>query len=124
MNMSMKLHSVRHASSSSISGAMNEFNELSGVFAAICTPFARSRIDTIDYSSLKANMANWSSSFVDFAGFVVHGYEGEATYLSRQERFDMVCFMRSSVGYKKKLIVGCSAECKLENQISNTLIFL
>jgi len=79
---------------------------LSGVFPPITTPF-----DTggdVAYEALAANLARWSAC--DLAGYVVLGSNGEASYLTGDEKARILEVCRQAIPPGKLLIAGTGCE--------------
>ncbi|MDH7513166.1 MAG: dihydrodipicolinate synthase family protein [Clostridiales bacterium] len=78
---------------------------LSGVFAALTTPFAGEKValDKLGENLLKYNQTG-------LAGYVVLGSTGEAVFLSDKEGEELVIEARKKAPPSKKIIVGTSRE--------------
>ncbi len=84
---------------------MNLAKKLSGVFAALTTPFENGNLSL---DKFKANLARYNKT--NLAGYVVLGSTGEAVFLSDEEAEGIVKEARASTALPKKIIVGTSRE--------------
>lgn len=83
---------------------------IKGVFAPIATPFSDG--GEIDFKSLEANMAVWDKTRL--SGYVVLGSNGEANFLSFDEKVKLVSeVVRINVG-RKVVIAGTGVETTAE----------
>ncbi len=83
---------------------------IKGVFAPIATPFAED--GEIDFRSLEANMAVWDKTRL--SGYVVLGSNGEANFLSFDEKVKLVSeVVRINAG-RKVVIAGTGVETTAE----------
>jgi len=80
--------------------------DLSGIFPPIPTPFKEN--EDINWDELKGNLSKWEH--VAFKGYVVQGSNGEYVLLSRQEKVDMVRFVRHETSKEKLIIAGSGCE--------------
>jgi len=79
---------------------------LNGVFVPLTTPFKDNQ--DIAYDRLKENLDKYEQ--IPFAGYVVAGSNGEAPYLSGEERVNLVKFVRENTSKSKMVIGGSTAE--------------
>lgn len=91
----LRIISNRHASSSTL--------DLSGILPPIATPFNDD--ESIAFDKLEENVKKWNA--ISFKGYVVQGSTGEFPYLSKEERVNLVRFVRK-IAPKEKLIIGGS----------------
>jgi 4-hydroxy-2-oxoglutarate aldolase len=82
-----------------------------GVFAPIATPF-KAHDGTIYWDKLKLNLDKWSKS--GLAGLVVLGSNGEFQLLSRQEKEQLISFVRENTPTELKVIAGTGCESTQE----------
>jgi len=79
---------------------------LSGVFPPIPTPFdARGEVDT---QALAENLTRWNR--YDLAGYVVLGSNGEAVYLTEEEKLRVLETARPAIPAGKLMIAGTGCE--------------
>jgi 4-hydroxy-2-oxoglutarate aldolase len=81
-------------------------SKLRGVFAPIATPFTDS--GDVALESLAVNLDRLGTS--DLAGLVVLGSNGEACYLSAEEKIDLVSFVVAKNTWGKAIIAGTGVE--------------
>ncbi|CAH1407289.1 unnamed protein product [Nezara viridula] len=91
---------------------------LDGVWIPLTTPFAKD--GSISWRALEHNLARYER--VPFAGYVVAGSNGEAPYISPEERIQLVKAVRKSTN--KPIIGGATAEsttaaCQLAKGMAN-----
>jgi 4-hydroxy-2-oxoglutarate aldolase len=79
---------------------------LNGVFPPIPTPFDLS--GDVDHRALRDNILNWNR--YDLAGYAVLGSNGEAAYLSTDERTRVLETAREAIPQDKVLIAGTGGE--------------
>lgn len=79
---------------------------LSGVFSPIPTPFDAE--GNIAHQSLVENLQRWDQ--YDLAGYVVAGSNGEAPYLTEDERIRMLEVARPAIPRHKLMIAGTGLE--------------
>jgi len=89
--------------------------DLSGVFAALTTPFASD--DSVAIGQLKENIQRYDATRL--AGYAVQGSTGESVLLSRAEWESVLLAVKESAGKSKKLIAGTGVESSAET-ISRT----
>lgn len=83
---------------------------LKGIYTPIITPFDAE--ENINYNALEHNLDRWGKTELD--GILVLGSNGEFPYLSPEEKFELVKFVKRHFSTKKKLIVGTSCESTRE----------
>ncbi|NLG86238.1 MAG: 4-hydroxy-tetrahydrodipicolinate synthase [Firmicutes bacterium] len=83
---------------------------ISGVFAPIATPFNKD--GNIYWDKLKFNLDKWSRS--GLSGLVVLGSNGEFQLLSRQEKEELIGFVRENTPKELKVIAGTGCESTRE----------
>jgi 4-hydroxy-2-oxoglutarate aldolase len=79
---------------------------LSGVFPPIPTPFDAQ--GDVDYRAVVENIERWNQ--YDLAGYVVLGSNGEAVYLSQDEKLRLLETTRRVIPPEKLLIAGTGCE--------------
>jgi 4-hydroxy-2-oxoglutarate aldolase len=84
--------------------------DLSGVFPPIPTPFDAE--GNVAYDALVGNLERWNET--DLAGYVVIGSNGEAVYLTEQEKDAIWRTARSVIPQDKLLIAGTGCESTRE----------
>ena len=84
---------------------------IKGVFAPIATPF-KADDGTIYWDKLKFNLDKWSKS--GLSGLVVLGSNGEFQLLSRQEKEELIGFVRKNTPKELKVIAGTGCESTQE----------
>ncbi len=80
--------------------------DLSGIFPPISTPFDRA--GELAHTALSANLERWNE--YDLAGYVVLGSNGEAPYLSEDERLRVLETARGAIPPGKRMIAGTGCE--------------
>ncbi len=83
---------------------------LAGVFPPIPTPFDAQ--GEVDHQALTRNLQRWNE--YDLAGYVVLGTNGEAVYLSRDERQRVWETARQAIPTEKLMIAGTGLESTRE----------
>ncbi len=78
---------------------------LSGVFAALTTPFAGERVALDEF---RGNLLKYNQT--DLAGYVVLGSTGEAVFLKDEEAEALVVEAKANAAPSKKIVVGSSRE--------------
>ncbi len=89
--------------------------DLSGVFAALTTPFAAD--GSVAISELKQNIQRYDAT--DLAGYAVQGSTGESVLLSRAEWDSVLVAAKEAAGRGKRLLAGTGVESTAET-ISRT----
>jgi 4-hydroxy-2-oxoglutarate aldolase len=89
--------------------------DLSGVFAALTTPFAAD--DSVAIAQLNENIHRYNATAL--AGYAVQGSTGESVLLSRVEWESVLIAVKESAAKSKKLIAGTGVESTAET-ISRT----
>lgn len=89
---------------------MSRSINLSGILPPIPTPFDRA--DDVDCAALAENLQRWDA--FDLAGYVVLGSNGEAAYLSDDEKLRIVDVARQHIPPEELLIVGTGCEATRE----------
>jgi 4-hydroxy-2-oxoglutarate aldolase len=84
--------------------------DLSGIFAALTTPFSPE--GSVSLADLKQNIQRYNQT--DLAGYVVLGSTGESVMLSRAEMDKILAAALEAVSKSKKLIAGTGAESTAE----------
>jgi 4-hydroxy-2-oxoglutarate aldolase len=84
--------------------------ELSGIFAALTTPFAED--GSVSLAGLKHNIQRYNGT--DMAGYVAIGSTGESVLLTRSEVEGVLTTVKEAAGKGKKLIAGTGAESTAE----------
>jgi 4-hydroxy-2-oxoglutarate aldolase len=79
---------------------------LSGVFPPIPTPFDSE--GQVAYHALTKNLARWNE--FDLSGYVVLGSNGEAVYLTDEEKVRVLETCRKSIPMDKHMIAGTGAQ--------------
>ncbi|XP_078589104.1 4-hydroxy-2-oxoglutarate aldolase, mitochondrial-like isoform X1 [Branchiostoma floridae x Branchiostoma japonicum] len=80
--------------------------DLSGVFPPLPTPFDQD--EKVNYEHLRNNVTKWNE--IDFRGYVVQGSNGEYTYLSDEERVELVRTVKQAAAPGKLIIAGSGCE--------------
>ncbi|XP_077992665.1 4-hydroxy-2-oxoglutarate aldolase, mitochondrial-like [Glandiceps talaboti] len=80
--------------------------DLCGIFPPIPTPFDKD--ENVSYKHLEENLQKWNQ--VPFKGYVVQGSNGEYTYLSEEERVEVVKKVREYTPKDKLIIAGSGCE--------------
>lgn len=83
---------------------------IKGVFAPIATPFTDA--GGLDFASLKKNMQIWDKTRL--AGYVVLGSNGEANFLTFDEKVRLVAEVAELNGGRKLVIAGTGVETTTE----------
>jgi len=89
--------------------------DLSGVYAALTTPFAAD--GSVALAELKQNIQRYDAT--GLAGYAVQGSTGESVLLSRSEWDSVLVAAKEAAGPKKKLLAGTGVESTAET-ISRT----
>ncbi len=89
--------------------------DLSGVFAALTTPFAAD--GSVAISDLKQNIQRYNA--IGLAGYAVQGSTGESVLLSRAEWDSVLVAAKEAAGSGKRLLAGTGVESTAET-ISRT----
>jgi 4-hydroxy-2-oxoglutarate aldolase len=89
--------------------------DLSGVFAALTTPFAAD--GSVAHAELKQNIQRYDAT--GLAGYAVQGSTGESVLLSRAEWDSVLVAAKEAASPKKKLLAGTGVESTAET-ISRT----
>ncbi len=84
--------------------------ELSGIFAALTTPFSSD--GAVSLADLQHNIHRFNGT--DLSGYVVLGSTGEAVLLSRSEAESILATVKESASKEKTLIAGTGAESTAE----------
>lgn len=96
------------ASKNSFSNAPgNKRVQLGGIYPPLTTPFQAD--ESIAYDQLAANLDRYAR--IPFAGLVVLGSNGEYPFMERDEKLQVVKFVRDNVK-DKPVIAGSGCECK------------
>lgn len=83
--------------------------QLGGIYPPLTTPFNKD--ETIAFDKLAANLTKYAK--IPFAGYVVQGSNGEYPYLEKEERVQIVKFVKNFIkDTNKPLIAGSGCECK------------
>lgn len=77
-----------------------------GIYTPIVTPFDEK--EAIDYGKLKYNLTLWGKTKLD--GIVVLGSNGEFSYLSMEEKLELMEFVVTHFNKEKKIIAGTYCE--------------
>jgi 4-hydroxy-2-oxoglutarate aldolase len=83
--------------------------DFTGIYCPITTPFVGQKVAT---DKLVENLEKWNAT--DLAGYVILGSTGEAVYLTKSEKLEIVKSARVHVSGNKKLIVGTGHESTVE----------
>ena len=83
---------------------------LSGVFAALTTPYAQD--GSVSLEDLKHNIHKYNST--DLAGYAVVGSTGESVLLSRAEMDSILISAKTAAAKGKKMLAGTGAESTAE----------
>ena len=81
-----------------------------GIYTPIVTPFDAD--EKINYDYMKHNLEKWGQTDLD--GIVVLGSNGEFVYLSKEEKLELVSFVKKNFNPQKKIIVGTACESTRE----------
>jgi 4-hydroxy-2-oxoglutarate aldolase len=80
-----------------------------GIFAPIATPFVN---DRIAWDKLEQNIEKWAAS--GLAGLVVLGSNGEFQLLTREEKEELIAFVRQHTPKDMKVMAGTGCESSAE----------
>ncbi|KAF7253191.1 4-hydroxy-2-oxoglutarate aldolase, mitochondrial, partial [Varanus komodoensis] len=80
--------------------------DLRGIYPPLATPFTAQ--GKVDYARLEENLRLYAE--IPFRGLVVQGSNGEAPYLTQQERLEVVRRVRQAVPKEKLLLAGTGCE--------------
>jgi 4-hydroxy-2-oxoglutarate aldolase len=83
---------------------------LKGIFPPIPTPFQTD--GQVDYDHLQSNLKRWNQE--PLAGYVVCGSNGEYTYLTADERVELIRAARDAIPADRLLIAGSGMESTRE----------
>ncbi|XP_042314742.1 4-hydroxy-2-oxoglutarate aldolase, mitochondrial [Sceloporus undulatus] len=89
--------------------------ELRGIYPPLATPFTPQ--GGLDYGRLEENLRLYER--IPFRGFVVQGSNGEAPYLTQQERLEVVSLVRQTMPKENLLLAGTGCE-STQNTIEMT----
>ncbi|MCU6792514.1 4-hydroxy-tetrahydrodipicolinate synthase [Paenibacillus sp. WQ 127069] len=81
-----------------------------GIYTPIVTPFDAD--EQINYDYLKHNLDSWGKTDLD--GIVVLGSNGEFVYLNKEEKMQLVKFVKENFNPNKKILVGTACESTKE----------
>lgn len=81
-----------------------------GIYTPVVTPFDAD--EQINYDYMKHNLDRWGGTDLD--GIVVLGSNGEFVYLNKEEKLELVKFVKKHFNSKKKIIVGTACESTKE----------
>ncbi|MDR3565263.1 MAG: 4-hydroxy-tetrahydrodipicolinate synthase [Negativicutes bacterium] len=81
-----------------------------GIYTPIVTPFDAD--EQVNYDYMKYNLDRWGKTDLD--GIVVLGSNGEFVYLTKEEKLEVVKFVKDNFNPAKKIIVGTSCESTKE----------
>ncbi|KAK9400956.1 4-hydroxy-2-oxoglutarate aldolase mitochondrial [Crotalus adamanteus] len=87
--------------------------DLRGIYPPLVTPFTSQ--GRVDYARLQENLRLYAE--IPFRGFVVHGSNGEAPYLTQEECLEVVMRVHQALPKEKLLLVGSGCEsthCTIE----------
>lgn len=84
--------------------------DVSGVYPPIATPFDND--ENVDYNKLGFNLQRWND--IPFKGYVVLGSNGESTFLTVDERVEIVRRVRQLTARDKLVIAGAGCESTRE----------
>ncbi|XP_020667687.3 4-hydroxy-2-oxoglutarate aldolase, mitochondrial [Pogona vitticeps] len=96
----------RLASGAAAAAAPNRRLDLRGIYPPLATPFTSQ--GEVDYLRLEENLRLYAE--IPFRGFVVQGSNGEAPYLTQQERLEVVKRVRQATPQEKLLLAGTGYE--------------
>lgn len=83
--------------------------QLGGIYPPLTTPFNTD--ESIAFDKLEANLTKYGQ--IPFAGIVVQGSNGEYPYLEKEEKLQIVKFVKDFIkDSNKPLIAGSGCECK------------
>ncbi|XP_070539639.1 4-hydroxy-2-oxoglutarate aldolase, mitochondrial-like [Ptychodera flava] len=80
--------------------------DLSGIMPPIPTPFDKD--ENVSYKHLEENLQRWNE--IPFRGYVVQGSNGEYTYLTEEERVEVVRRVRLATPKEKLIVAGSGCE--------------
>lgn len=83
---------------------------MKGIYTPIVIPFTGD--EQINYDYLRHNLDRWGKTELD--GLVVLGSNSEFVYLSKEEKLELVKFVKENFNPIKKVIVGTSCESTRE----------
>ncbi|XP_033757128.1 4-hydroxy-2-oxoglutarate aldolase, mitochondrial-like [Pecten maximus] len=89
-----------------LSASAGQVLDVSGMYPPIATPFNED--ETIAYDRLEENMQRWNK--IPFRGYVVQGSNGEYAYLTKEERIEMVQYVKKMANPDKLIIAGSGCE--------------
>ena len=93
---------------SSVTTGSNKI-QLGGIYPPLTTPFNAD--ESIAFDKLASNLTKYAE--IPFAGYVVQGSNGEYPYLEKEERLQIVKFVKDFIkSSNKPLIAGSGCECK------------
>ncbi len=78
---------------------------LKGIYPPLTTPF---RNDKLSYNDLKSNLIEYNK--FDLAGYVVGGSNGEAVFLTKDEKIKLFSSVREHAASDKQVIAGTGSE--------------
>ena len=81
-----------------------------GIYTPIATPFNEK--EEIDFRKVAHNLEKWEKTDLD--GLVVLGSNGEFAYMDREEKLELVKFVKQNFTKNKKIIVGTGCESTKE----------
>lgn len=87
-----------------------DLSMIKGIFAPIATPFDEA--GEIDYKALASNMATWDKTRM--AGYVVLGSNGEANFLTFDEKVKLIAEVARINAGRKLVIAGTGVETTAE----------
>ena len=90
------------------SSSHNKRIQLGGIYPPLTTPFLSN--ESIAYDQLAANLDRYAR--IPFAGIVVLGSNGEYPFMEREEKLQVVKFVRDYVK-DKPVIAGSGCECTI-----------
>lgn len=83
--------------------------QLGGIYPPLTTPFNAD--ETISFDKLADNLTQYAR--IPFAGYVVQGSNGEYPFLEKEEKLQIVKFVKDFIKESNKpLIAGSGCECK------------
>nr|XP_002735311.2 PREDICTED: 4-hydroxy-2-oxoglutarate aldolase, mitochondrial-like [Saccoglossus kowalevskii] len=80
--------------------------DIAGIFPPIPTPFDNN--ENVSWEHLEQNLKKWNQ--IPFKGYVVQGSNGEYTYLTKDERVEVVSRVRKGTPKDKLIIAGSGCE--------------
>ncbi|XP_061492270.1 4-hydroxy-2-oxoglutarate aldolase, mitochondrial [Rhineura floridana] len=96
----------RRFTTATVAETTNRRLDLRGIYPPLATPFTLQ--GEVDYIRLEENLRLYAG--IPFRGFVVQGSNGEAPYLTQQERLEVVRRVRQAVPKEKLLLAGTGCE--------------